>query len=269
MRKAAVVVLSVLALVLGTTSLAGAAKPAYQVSLRTSVSSSTADHFITVSGKVVGPKAIGKTVTIQRKYVGGSWVTVATALVRSHGNYSARVETPHGGTTSFRAIKGRSSLRSAGVSPTRSIPVYKWLYLAAQPVLQGGSYTPGVDTTVAGKHYTHAIVVSSSNGFSYKPGKLCTTLRTDAVYVDNSSPSVASSIDFNIAKYDGVSAPDTVTTHLNAGDAPTTIGTSIAGQKFLTLSATGYTGGYTLYLGDPKVYCNADSLPSWTNSDFA
>jgi len=78
---------------------------------------------------------------------------------------------------------------------------------------------------------------------------------------------VPSNINLEIDKYDGQNPPSSSTTPL-ATDAPTTVTTAIAGQKYLTLSANGYTSGYTLYLGDPKVYCNADALPSWVNSDL-
>src|SRR4051794_17282686 len=105
MRKALIVTISVLSLVLTLTAVASAStKPAYKVSLVPNVSASSAGRFIIVSGKVTGPGAIGRNVTIQRHYVGGPWVTVAFATVKRSGRFAARVETPRGGTTTFRAF---------------------------------------------------------------------------------------------------------------------------------------------------------------------
>jgi hypothetical protein len=85
-----------------------------------STTSSVAGRFITGAGKVTGPKAAGRTVTIQRKYVDGGPVSVAFPTIRNKGKFSARVELPQGGTTSFRALKAsRRHARRVSVRPGR------------------------------------------------------------------------------------------------------------------------------------------------------
>jgi hypothetical protein len=249
MRKAVLVLLSTLALVLGLTVSAGAAaKPAYKVTLKTSVATSTAERFITVSGKVTGPKATGKTVTIQRHYVGGPWITVATATVRSNGKYSARVETPRGGTTSFRALKGKSSVRKAGVSAARSIPVYEWLDLAKQSGLHDTDVLPGVAETVGGKTYS-SIDLYGDAGVGYKLGGLCTKLTTIAAYSGPAGPT--QSIDLHL-----------VSSVVSTG-TPVTVQTSLVGTRRLDIETSNFDANHKLVLANPRVYCNASILPSW------
>jgi hypothetical protein len=264
-RKTAIVLLSALALVLGVTAVAGAAtKPPYRVTLHTSVSSSTADHFLTVSGRVFGPRAAGKTVRIQRKYVGGSWVTVATPTTSARGTYAARVETPRGGTTSFRAIKARSTLRSAGTSAVRSIPVYRWLYLADQPA-ESSQMTHGVNYTMNGKQYPHSIWFFGDGYLAYKLAGLCTKVTTVAEYVAYTGGSPAQSASLNYGVWgSGPGGSGTVT--LNTGTAvPLTI--SEPGTQFRAFNISLTESGYAVILGTPKAYCNADVLPTWNETE--
>lgn len=269
MRKAVVVLLSVLALVLGLTSYADAAKAPYKVSLVTSVAKSSAGSFIAVYGHVTGPKAAGKSVTIQRHYAGGPWVTVATATVNSHGGYRARVETPRGGTTSFRAIKGRSSVRSAGVSPTRSIPVYEWLDLASQSVYANNTqYRTNVVWPIDGTTYSHTLIFIADSNVDYKLGGLCTTLKTIGDYQYSSSPEPDASVDLSIGVQPTTGSATYHNTQLNTGPA-TPLTVSLTGAKFLQFAVSNFDSSYGLVLADPKVYCNADQLPSWSPIDFA
>jgi hypothetical protein len=269
MRKVMLVVLSVLSLVLGSAAIAdAAAKPAYKVSLVTSVATSTGGGFITVSGKVTGPKAAGKTVTIQRHYVGGPWVTVATATINSHGRYKARVETPRGGTTSFRALKAKSSVRKAGVSPTRSLPVFEWLYLANQPAkAQTNDYQSGLSWLINGKTYARTVIFTSDNSLIYKLGGLCTRLSTVADYQYTSSPPPPASVDFAIGVLPFSGPPVTNSTQVATGAAKS-FNVSLTGGRLLQLAVSNFDSSYGLVLGDPQVYCNADQLPSWNKSDF-
>jgi hypothetical protein len=262
-HKTVLVLVSVLALVLGTTALADAAKPAYKVTLRTGAASSVADRFIAVSGKVVGPKAVGRTVTIQRKYVGGSWVTVTTATIRRNGTYAARVETPRGGTTSFRAVKARSSVRSGAVSAARSVPVYRWLYLSDQPG-ETSNAIRGVDETIGGKHYPHSIEYFGDGYMEFKLAKLCTRLTTLAAYLPNTTGAPAADATFELGTFQPSSSTGTTVTT----GTPVPINVAEVGTMFGFLDVNDTEGGYHFVLGDPKVYCNADVLPTWQNSEI-
>ncbi|MFL6062890.1 MAG: hypothetical protein ACJ72E_16805 [Marmoricola sp.] len=269
MRKAVVVLLSVLALVLGLSSYADAAKAPYKVSLATSVAKSSAGRFITVSGHVTGPKAAGHSVTIQRHFVGGPWVTVASATISSRGNYRARVETPRGGTTSFRAIKGRSSVRSAGVSPTRSLPVYEWLYLANVNAIATQGVLQNTSVTIAGKTYARSITMNgTSPGMEVKLGGLCTTLTSTLQYQSTNGSIVPASMNFAFAVYPAGGGPATPTTGQLDTSFVVPLTIPLTGGNVLQMLTSNMDSDYQYALGDPKVYCNADHLPSWTSSDL-
>lgn len=271
MRKTLLTALSALALLAGSAAVTGsadaAAKPAYKVTLSTSVAKSEAGRFITVAGKVTGPKAAGKTVLIQRHYVGTGWVNVTTAVIKKSGRYAARVETPRGGTTSFRAVKARSSVRKAGASPQRSIPVYEWLYLSHQNGLYDG-VTPGVEDTINGKSYPRSLSFGNSNPeVTYKFGKLCTKVSTIALYRFSGSddPGAQMNLALISTPESGPSVP--VSTVLNSGTAvPLTVSSATA--KYFAIQTANMDSSYFLTLGDPRAYCNADRLPSWGNGDF-
>jgi hypothetical protein len=265
MRKTFVVVLSALTLVVGLATLAdAAAKPAYKVTLRTSVAKSTADHFITVSGKVTGPKAARHTVTIQRQYVGGPWITVAHATIRSNGRYSASVETPKGGTTSFRALKAKSSARRAGTSAVRSIPVYQWIYLAGQSSLNDSTVQPGIVETVDGRTAPSVDVFGNAE-VSYKLGGLCTQLATVAAY---SGPSGPASINLDVVKTPTNGGPSTTVPYVVSTGTSQSILTPLSGFKYLIFETSNYDTSYKLVLGNPRAYCNADHLPVWVEADL-
>ncbi|MCW2783733.1 MAG: hypothetical protein JWP74_250 [Marmoricola sp.] len=266
MRKTLLVVLTALALVLGFAAMANAAaKPAYKVSLRTSTTSSQAGKFIVVSGKVTGPGASGKSVTVQRRYVGGAWVTVASATVKPSGAFSARVETPQGGNTSFRAIKGKSSARKAGTSPVRTTKVFEWLFLANQ----AGSFQDVIpfEDTISGVHYTHALTFEDDSNATWRPSLECTSFTTRISY-EKGTTDPADDMDL-VVDTTPVHGADTETSVPVTTGSPKTATVSLAGAKYLELSVNGFpgTGSYDASLGDPKVYCNAPYLPEFNISD--
>jgi hypothetical protein len=267
MRKALLVVLTTVSLVLGFGAMANAApKPAYKVTLTTSTTSSVAGRFITVAGKVTGPKATHKTVTIQRWYAGGPWINVAVATVMRNGKFSARVETPVGGNTSFRALKARSSARKAGVSPTRTTKVFQWLYLSNEPGFNGS--TLSLESTIAGKVYSHALVVEDDGGgFQYKTNGLCTTFSTVAAYTKFAPASPTASMNLNVYNEPATGDPTGKTVAVSTA-APTTVTLSLVGGKYVSANVTDSTGDYQPIFGDPKVYCNASALPELTNSEI-
>jgi hypothetical protein len=264
MRKALLVLLTTSALVLGFAATANAApKAAYKVTLTTSTTSSVAGKFITVSGKVTGPKAAGRNVAIQRQYVGGGWTTVAAAAVKKNGRFSARVETPIGGSTSFRAIKGKSSVRKAGISPTRSTKVFQWLYLSNQPGVLG-SATPG-GLTIAGTYYSHAFNLTDNlASLDYKTNGLCTTFSTVATYLPFGLPT--DTMDVHLSKTPFTGSVVTTTVPVSS-TAAKTITTSVVGAKSFVIIVDGVDPGYGAELGDPKLYCNAASLPEFDLSE--
>lgn len=270
MRKTLIVLLSVLALVLGFTTIASAAgKPAYKVSL-TAPKSSTAGKFLIVSGKVTGPKAAGKTVTVQRKYAGGKWVNVAFAVIKKNGKFSARVETPQGGTTSFRALKGKSSVRKAGVSPVRALPVYKWLNLDHEPASSyGNDFHSGFSRTIGGKTYHHSFLFYDGDStVQFKLGGQCTQFTTRAAYDVTNGPQPVDAFVLGIRTFNGGNPPTVkeanITSLQNA-----TVSRGVKGAAVLSIDLDSLNSDpYFAVLGEPKVYCNAEHLPNWVPGDL-
>ncbi|MFL6062889.1 MAG: hypothetical protein ACJ72E_16800 [Marmoricola sp.] len=268
MRTTVLTLLTALALLVGLTVLdtAEAATPAYKVTLHTSVAKSTAEHFIVVSGTVTGPKAAGHTVTIQRRYVGGPWITVATATISSRGRYKARVETPRGGTTSFRAIKSRSSVRRAGVSAVRSIPVYRWINLAGQNSLDNindSNLQTGIEETVSGKT-APSVDMYADGDVEYKLSGLCSRLTFTAAYTGTSPASM--SVDVVKTPING--GPSTTVPGVVNTGTPLPVQTSLSGFRYVLLETNGYDSGNKLVVWNPQVYCNADQLPAFVLDDL-
>jgi hypothetical protein len=266
MRRSVLVVLVALAVLLGSAAVATAApKPAYKVTLTTK-SVSEAGRFIVVSGKVTGPKAAGKTVTIQRRYVDGPWITVTAATIKKNGRYSARVETPRGGTTSFRALKGKSSARKAGVSAVRSLKVYEWLYLANQGASVEGNVLMPAWGTIGPTTYKRSMYASGTEAIiSWKLGNLCTTFTARAEYSIGGGDAADMAVVLNRAPKGG--GPAVQTEHDVSTAGPVSINTSVASAYTLIVDFAAMEGSHTLTLGDPRVYCNADHLPSYDNND--
>lgn len=263
MRKVLVILLITFSLVLSAAPFASAALPAYKVSMTVNKTVSEAGKFVIVSGKVVGPRAAGRNVTIQRRYVGGAWTTVAFATVKSTGKYSARVETPRGGTTSFRVIKPRSAVRKAGVSPTRSLPVYEWLYLANQGVdIQIGPVVAPIELKLTSETiYKRSIAFYEGDSrLLYKLAGKCTKFTTFAGY--RSSDPAVDTMSVNVGNGLGSSVGYPV----NLGTT-ITINTSTVGLNYLALELDGVDSTYVAGLGNPRVYCNADHLASYDTTD--
>ncbi|MET3961753.1 hypothetical protein ABIE44_001687 [Marmoricola sp. OAE513] len=272
MRKTLLVVLTTLALVLGFATLADAAtaKKSFKVSIKSNVATSQAGRFIVISGKVSGPGAGGKKVKIQRQYIGGAWTNVATVVTKKSGKYKAVVETPQGGTTSFRAIKAKSSARKAGVSATKALPVYKWLYLDHEPPAHGGNdYQAGLAETISGVNYPHSFRFTQGSSYlQYKTAGLCTTFTTRADYNVFNGPQPADEYALVLIT-EKANSPSVQKEYEVPLFQPKTVTQSIAGVRRLTVALeTLNASPYYAALGDPKVYCNAERLPSWVGIDF-
>ncbi|MET3961752.1 hypothetical protein ABIE44_001686 [Marmoricola sp. OAE513] len=272
MRKTLLVALTTLALVLGFATLADAAtaKKSFKVSIKSNVATSQAGRFIVISGKVSGPGAGGKKVKIQRQYIGGAWTNVATVVTKKSGKYKAVVETPQGGTTSFRVIKAKSSARKAGVSATKALPVYKWLYLDHEPVNSFSSdYQAGLVQQIDGKTYAHSYRFSAGNSYlAFKLSGLCTTFTTRADYNVFSGPQPVDTYTLKTIaqKSSGPAIQKSVVVSLFT---PVTASQSLVGVRTLGVNLESLNAApYYAVLGDPKVYCNAEHLPSWVEGDF-
>lgn len=255
-------------LVLTGISAANAALSPYKVSISLNHTSSNAGSSIVVSGTVTGSKANGSSVRIQRKYVGGSWTTVATDTISS-SKYSARVETPRGGSTSFRVLKGASSTHSSAISATKTIKVYEWLYLANEtPIVLNGNVVAPIELLMSTTTYGRSIRINGGEDATllWKLNGACTTMAMAAEH--NNEQPAATDVDVIVsrAQMDSTSPPNATTTlHPNVG--PSTITSSLSSTKFLQIGTDGLFNG-NVGFGNPRVRCNADHLYSLTNGDF-
>lgn len=268
MRKAVLALLTTTALAVGSVlplaTAEAAAKPAYKVTLKTSVASSVAERFITVSGKVAGPKAAGRNVIIQRQYGGGGWATVATAKIRANGTYAARVETPKGGTTAFRAYKAASSVRKAGLSAAKAIPVFRWINLATQTSLHDADdVIVGVEETYLGK--TRQSINAFGDGYAqFKISGQCTQLTSVVDYQDDGA---TQSVDV-VWRQQYIGGGSTGSGIVLTKGTPKTMTMDLVQARTLALEVSNFDSGYKLLVFEPKVWCNADVLPAWTWDDL-
>ncbi|MET0930147.1 MAG: hypothetical protein ABWX74_11545 [Aeromicrobium sp.] len=259
MRTILIATAAAAALVLGSVGPAdAAAKKSYKVSVKTSKSTSTPGASVKISGKVSGPKVKGKSVKIQRQYVGGGWKTVATTKLSSKGTYSAWVETPLGGSTSFRVLKARSSVRKAGTSAIKTLPVYKWINLveAAAQSSASAQYYGNVPVTIEGQTFRHSALLNTNLTTAYNTANLCTTLRATVGQDDAST--VADT--FNIFVGHLGPGPGAFNQPVNQASV-TPLVRNISGVSILILGANDLAAGSLAAIGTPQVLCNADELP--------
>lgn len=271
MRRTVLVVLVSLALVLGFSAVSAAAgtQKSYRVTLNSSVFTSQVGKFITLSGRVFGPRNAGKKVIIQRHYVGTRWRNVAVAVTNSEGRFKTRLESAQGGTTSYRAIKPRSSVRRAGISPTRNLAVYKWLYLASEGHVSSPARVYfGIEQVLNGVNYKRSIAwYDGDSSVSYRLDGLCTVFTGVAGYRFEGDAGVPDDLLMTIQRVQ-TNGPGIQTQSDRQTGTSSRATVPLAGTRFLNLEFSSVNDQYIAAFGDPKAYCNADRLPSFTISDF-
>ena len=104
---------------------AQASDPPFTVYIHTSKTSIGLGSSVRIYGSVA-PNAHGKTVHIQRHYVGTSWVTIASPTLSSTSTYSRTIHPTKAGPTYYRVVKPASTSHSRDVSDTKRVDVYRW-----------------------------------------------------------------------------------------------------------------------------------------------
>ncbi|MCW2783974.1 MAG: hypothetical protein JWP74_491, partial [Marmoricola sp.] len=98
---------------------------------------------------------------------------------------------------------------------------------------------------------------------------LCTKLSTAAFYQSYGPTAPAADATLTVGTFGaGGTNSSTPTTVSNTSSSPSTLHVSEVGTAFLVLEVEGTDNGNDMYLGDPKVYCNADALPTWKSSEI-
>lgn len=227
---------------------------AFGVTAQASKTQLTLGTAFTLSG-TVSPSSSGKTVNIQRRYAGGSWVTILRRTLTSASKYSAAITPVRGGPTDYRVVKPASASRSIGISPTRRVNVFRWRYLSDVPYSIGDAAEAG-SYTINGNTFTKSFE-PLNGGFVWDYGPLrCTKFET-YVGIDDAAPAgtggTADEYFYDAESGIGVSQPDLV-----RGQDPRyvqhTLGT-YDDQLYLYNDPI-YSNFYLVY-ANPRVYCNS------------
>lgn len=129
MRRIAVAIITAVALVVGVAPSAHAAKK-FSVTIAVSKSSISLGSTLTISGKV-SPKAVGQTVTIQKKLAGGKWKTEKKVKISSSGTYSYTDKPKTTSTRKYRTYKPKKGKIKKGYSKVVTVKVTKAVQQAA------------------------------------------------------------------------------------------------------------------------------------------
>lgn len=166
-RVAHLIGLTTAAAALATSALAAPATAAGGPTITALPASVDAGKAVGVTGKA-GKKQ--KVVVQQRR--GKAWVTIGRATSSSAGAWKAAVKFPAGGTFGVRAVAAGKA------SGSRSIDVFQWLDLAAQPFAVGASAAHNVDVRAFNQVRPHSMYLfDKSNAFTlWRIARRCTTV---------------------------------------------------------------------------------------------
>ena len=226
---------------------------AYAVTLATSVTKGDVGTKVTLSGKVGGTGAAGRTVYLQRQSSNGAWGTVATTTTNSARAYSKAVTIPAAGTNAYRAVVNASSTVAKGTSLTRTVTGWTWLNLTDQPHYTAGEVVVGNTFFVAGKNRSRNVELSSGSSIFWVLDGHC----------DRS--------DVSVARYDGGNPLQTVPVSVTTDDGGATYfakSGSLTPANNVTLQSANLElaraddSGPGVVVTTPRVHCDVARLPS-------
>lgn len=136
-----------------------ASKPTYKVSISTSKAKADVGQTIKVSGKVTGPKAAKKLLTVQVKAGSGTWKNVKKVRTTAKRGYATNVKVSTAGKQSVRVVAPKSKKAKQGVSKARGFVGWRWLDLTVQRKTTEGSVKIGA-AKIAGTSYAKAITIA-------------------------------------------------------------------------------------------------------------
>ena len=228
----------------------------YSVTIAASVTKLGLGHTFTLKGSV-SPGAKGKTVTIQRKYAGGSWATITHATLSSTSKYAKVIKPSKAAVTSYRVVKGSSSSHGTGTSSTKVVTVSRWRYLTDLPQLDvtlgaGESNT----ATIIGRVFPHSIKAAGGGSITYTLNKACTAFTT-VIGMDDTSSSGATGFATALLTYDGHGGGFFGFLPVSVGE----FGTYVTSEAGLTdviaieLDGSSASNAQIVVYGTPQVYC--------------
>ncbi|WP_193606759.1 hypothetical protein [Nocardioides lijunqiniae] len=244
------------------------AKP-YVVTLKTLPAKAQVGQRLALAGQVSGPDSARKPVVIQRRQGAGGWVTAARTRTTRRGTFSVRVPLVTGGTTSFRAVKARSTKRSQGASAVRSLAVYQWLDMVDQPAFAMGMMTVGNDIRMGGRTFPDSLASQFSTAIYMVPSSgLCTAMEASTGFLDRELPNLGTGAKQSLDMQSGPLTGPSQTAEFETGPGPVQrrvvdiTGSAIAFLRFSAVAGEDASGPVTAVVGTPRVLCNAAKLPS-------
>ena len=225
----------------------------YVVSLSADALNADVGEKVTLSGKVGGTGAVGRTVYLQRQSSNGAWGTVATTTTNSARAYSKAVTIPAAGTNAYRAVVNASSTVAKGTSLTRTVTGWTWLNLTDQPHATAGDVIVGNTFVVAGRNRARNIELSSGSSIFWVLDGHC----------DRS--------DIAVTRYDGSNPMQTVPVSLSTDDGGTTYfaksgsltpANNVTAQSASLELARANDSGPGVVVTTPRVHCDVPRLPS-------
>lgn len=247
MRKLTILILS--ALVIVGLAPAAHATSRYAVTISASATERTLGHSFSLSGSV-SPNAKGKTVSIQRKYPGGSWKTIAHDTLSSHSKYSKTIKPTRAAVTSYRVVKPHSSSRGSGVSATKVVSVGRWRNLVDLPRSAHVAAEEGT-ATIRGIAYPNSIRLTAGGDVKYNTANLCTKLTAFVGMDDNAADGSSAAVFITTPSgsiFGGSVARYELPVFFNNLD-------DISDRNILEFVVGSIALGNTAVFGSPKVYC--------------
>ena len=255
------------ALVLAAVTAAPAEAASYAVSIKTSKTQTDVGTRFTLSGKVTGRGAGGKTVVIERKIGSGKWTKLTTTKTTSKGTYERKLTAKSVGAKQYRVVAGASSSVGRGTSAAVTVTGFTWLTLAEQPTTAQIA-TVNISRRAGGKTYPHSIVLlgfAGSSAVIWQVDKKCDGFSTSVV-VD---PAYAADGDAAtgdvVSGTDPFSSPDGPRVTAKNGTPTAFKTTTLKGADYFALALDQTEGSEgstpTVDLLTPKAHCSVTTLP--------
>lgn len=224
----------------------------YTVTLTLSTNVTSINGYVTLKG-AVSPKAKGKTVTIERKYLGGSWAKITSTKLTSTSKFSKKIKLTKAGPTFFRVRKASGSGHKAGVSSARNISVFRWRQLRSLPNTRTPSTVFDGAAKVNGYTFNNAFSIKDGEYVDWNlAGKQCTKL-VGFIGIDDDSQAGTTGSGLITDQGFGVYVNEQ---GLAKGQSPRWVHANLTGTTLRFLPGTNNINSWVLY-GDVQVYCNS------------
>ncbi len=242
---------------------ADAAQPAYKVSVSLSKTNADIGQTVTVSGKVIGPKAARKKLLVQRKVGAGGWKTVKKVATTRQSRYTTAVTVSSAGAQQYRVVAPKSNVRRAGTSSAKALTGWRWIDPTATALVEDLTRST---VTVDGRAYKNALVTTpdGSGDVLISTGNTCDAL-TLSVGMEGTIDSSGVAYVYQATSF-MAGEPTSVGAKMVTGNqAPPSSRWSLKPTTgFLVIELNANSEGPTqrAALISPRVHCSTNTLPT-------